>query len=51
MAEAFGSEGKLRKQLARSYRDLEVYKRCFRFQQDVFKLTLTFPPEEKYSRT
>lgn len=51
MAEEHESEGRGRKPLARSYRDLELYKRCFRFQQDVFKLTLTFPSEEKYSLT
>ncbi|MEZ0388687.1 MAG: four helix bundle protein [Verrucomicrobium sp.] len=39
------------KRLVKSYRDLELYRRCFRFQQSIFKLTTRFPAEEKYSLT
>ena len=34
-----------------NYEDLEVYKLAIDFQQDIFKLTQTFPREELYSLT
>jgi four helix bundle protein len=37
--------------VARSYRDLELYRQAFLFQQSVFKLTQSFPKEERYSLT
>ena len=37
--------------LARSYRELEVYKTAFRFQQNLFKTSKSFPAEERYSLT
>jgi four helix bundle protein len=43
------TENKL--EFAKSYRDLEVYKASFRFQQAVFQLTKSFPPEERHSLT
>jgi hypothetical protein len=36
---------------AASYRDLEVHKNSFRFQQAIFDLSKTFPSEERYSLT
>ena len=36
---------------AKSYRELAVYKACFRFQQAVFVLSKSFPKEETYSLT
>ena len=35
----------------KSYRDLEVYKASFRFQQEVFSVSKSFPKEERYSLT
>jgi four helix bundle protein len=32
-----------------SFRDLIVYRNAFKLAMDVFKLTKSFPPEEKYS--
>ncbi len=37
--------------LAQSFRDLEVYQESFRFQQEVFVASKTFPVEERYSLT
>ncbi len=34
-----------------NYKDLEIYKASFRFQQEVFKLSKSFPKEETYSLT
>ena len=34
-----------------SFRDLEVYKKAFALQQDIFELTKSFPKEELYSLT
>jgi four helix bundle protein len=34
-----------------SFRDLEVYKKAFALQQDIFELTKLFPKEELYSLT
>lgn len=33
---------------ARSYRDLRVFQDAFRLAQDIFDLTMTFPPEEMF---
>jgi len=35
----------------RSYRDLRIYQAAFVLQQEIFKVTRTFPPEERYSLT
>ena len=35
--------------LAQKFQDLEVYQETFRFQQEIFKITKNWPPEEKYS--
>jgi four helix bundle protein len=37
--------------LAKSFRDLEVYRRAGRAAKAVFDLTTGFPPEERYSLT
>lgn len=37
--------------VAQSYRDLELYRQAFLFQQTVFKLTQAFPKEERFSLT
>jgi four helix bundle protein len=37
--------------LAQSFRDLEVYKTAFRFQQDIFGITKRWPVEERYALT
>ena len=34
-----------------SFRDLNVYKKAFELQQEVFELTMRFPKEELYSHT
>lgn len=34
-----------------SFEDLEVYWLALELQQEVFELTKTFPPEERYSLT
>ena len=34
-----------------SFRDLNVYKKAFELQQEIFEITKTFPGEEKYSLT
>ena len=34
-----------------SFRDLRVYQLAFELQQNVFELSKSFPPEEKYSLT
>ena len=34
-----------------NYKDLEIYKASFRFQQEVFQLSKVFPKEETYSLT
>ena len=34
-----------------SYRQLQVYKKAFMLQQEIFKLTKSFPKEENYSLT
>ena len=34
-----------------NYRDLDVYKESFRFQQSVFRLSQIFPKDERYSLT
>ena len=34
-----------------SFRDLEVYKKAFALQQEIFELTKSFPKEELYSLT
>ena len=35
----------------KSVRDLEVYKLAFHCAMEIFRITKTFPPEEKYSLT
>ena len=40
-----------RSKLVKAYRDLEIYKVCFRFQQAVFMSSKSFPKEERYSLT
>ncbi|TVL99199.1 MAG: four helix bundle protein [Candidatus Brocadia sp. WS118] len=35
----------------KSVRDLEVYKLAFHCAMEIFQITKTFPPEEKYSLT
>lgn len=37
--------------LAKTVRDLDVYKLSFQVQQRIFEITKTFPTEEKYSLT
>jgi four helix bundle protein len=37
--------------LIRSYRELDVYKSAMELTMEVFRLTKTFPPEERYSLT
>ena len=37
--------------LAKSVRDLDVYRIAFEVQQDIFRLTKTFPRDERYSLT
>ena len=47
-------EATLRKngsELVKAYRDLEIYKACFRFQQAVFVSSKLFPKQEHYSLT
>ena len=47
-------EATLRKngsKLAKAYRDLEIYKACFRFQQAAFTSSKSFPKDERYSLT
>jgi len=34
-----------------SFRDLNVYKKAFELQQEIFQLSKTFPSEEKFSLT
>lgn len=34
-----------------SFRDLNVYKLAFELQQEIFEISKSFPPEEKYSLT
>ena len=34
-----------------TYRDLDVYKASFRFQQEIFRMSKSFPKEEAYSLT
>ncbi len=36
-------------QLARAFRELEVYQQSFRFQQDVFNVSKHWPTEERYA--
>jgi four helix bundle protein len=42
--------GKMVKRIE-NFRDLEVYKKAFALQQDIFELTKSFPKEEPYSLT
>ena len=42
--------GKMVKRIE-NFRDLEVYKKAFALQQDIFELTKSFPKEELYSLT
>jgi four helix bundle protein len=35
----------------RSHRDLRIYQAAFALQQEIFKTTRPFPPEERYSLT
>jgi len=35
----------------RSYRDLRIYQAAFALQQEIFKATRMFPPDERYSLT
>src|SRR5262245_40156314 len=37
--------------IVQNYKDLEIYKASFRFQQDVFHLSKSFPKDETYSLT
>jgi four helix bundle protein len=37
--------------LARSFRDLDVYKRARLESREIFRMTRGFPPDEKYSLT
>ena len=43
------TEVKQREKVLRSVRDLEVYKSAFSVAMDIFKITETFPKEEKYA--
>jgi four helix bundle protein len=36
---------------AQSFRDLTFYKKAFSLAMDIFRITKTFPPEEKFSLT
>ncbi|MSU59281.1 MAG: four helix bundle protein [Pedosphaera sp.] len=38
-------------ELIKSFRDLRAYQQMFELQQDIFRLTKSFPVEEKYSLT
>ncbi len=40
-----------RNPIVQSYRDLEVYKAAFQFQQAIFSISKKFPKEEMYSLT
>jgi four helix bundle protein len=44
-----GVEKMERKRNLRHFRDLEVYQRAFKAAMQIFQLTKTFPPEEKYA--
>jgi hypothetical protein len=35
----------------RGYRDLKVYKLAYELAMDIFEVTKSFPPEERYSLT
>ena len=37
--------------LAQSFRDLEVYKKAFQFQQEIFGVTRRWPGEERFALT
>ena len=37
--------------LAKSFRDLEVFKNAFAAAKEIFEITKKFPAEEKYSMT
>jgi len=37
--------------LAKSYREMEVYKEAFAFQQEVFHVSKSWPKEEMYALT
>ena len=39
------------KEEIRSYRDLRVYQKAFELQQEIFRVTKTFPRNEQYSLT
>jgi len=39
------------KDLHRGYRDLKVYKLAYRLAMDIFKISKSFPQEERYSLT
>ncbi len=36
---------------AESFRDLVVYRKARAFQREIFKITLSFPKDEKFSLT
>ncbi len=37
--------------LAQSFRDLEVYQESFRFQQEIFNISKSWPMEERFALT
>jgi hypothetical protein len=44
-------KGHLMKGGHRGYRDLKVYKLAYELAMDIFEVTKSFPPEERYSLT
>ena len=44
-------KGHLMKDGQRGYRDLKVYKLAYKLAMDIFEVTKSFPPEERYSLT
>ena len=46
-----GDDNKTRKSKVVRYTDLEIYQRAFAAAMEVFRLSKTFPAEEKYSLT
>jgi four helix bundle protein len=45
-----GGTGKMRRTIQR-FRELEVYKKAFALQQEIFEITKSFPMEERFSLT
>lgn len=44
-----GKEAKKENKTIKHFRELEVYKLAFKCAMEIFQITKTFPPEEKYS--